>query len=227
MPPFELPPGLTLTQKLAVATAKLCKPCCGGSGSGSGGDGPNSQACCGYCTAAGLNNSPPATLQATVTSCAGTKSITLNRTANCNAGLGLSYEGTSTDLVDGGCLDCGGGITAWSETPDLYVWIWCESTGGFFSDPKRWRAVVQAYSITTNALWNGTSYANDNVLYQGQPYGPDVCGVEGLVECDPFFISLSAPVSCGLINCDGDLIQVGQTGCQNCELTTLTLEVTL
>jgi len=231
----RLPPGQEMTAgilKAIIEKCGTCNPChAAGSATGSPGNtGPNYHCCCGYCTDDPIfmaDNSPPATLNATVKfSCIDTKTCTLTKSHACGttSGARLTYTYTSTTLVRGTCLDAFGLIVNWGPVPELSVTLYCESDVSCL----RWQVSAQRRSTTESATI-ASGFTGAFLLPQGG--GFNECGVISQMSCSPFYVYLRQPVVYGsLIVCPSEstgFLGVGQTPCFNCDGTYGEVTITL
>lgn len=210
-----------------------------GSGSGSGGTGDDGL-CCGWCarTDPSSNVGAPSTLQATVTvDCMGTRTVTLTRSTsiNCSGDGNLTYTYQDDTPVSGGCAVCGPGSITWTDTtPSFFLEVSCES-GPHSSSPSerssKWTITGFWIDATTNTTWSTTRY---DIILQGLAQNSSSslpCATSGLANgkqhqmvCNPFYIFIKDCVVCTTASASGQ--NFGNTQCDNCDNSNITIEVT-
>lgn len=200
---------------------------------GGGPTDPDSQICCGYCTDAipSVNNSPPATIEATVTiSCIGTITVTLTKIHNCDDAEGLTYHYMRNNFIEGSCVGGQSGqcesdepLITWSELFDFEITVTCLET-------YRWQVQVAWFTTTEQVAWQLTDTIGGGIT-QGSSYPliPDsVCDWEAMMGCDPFYIYARVPILClGLAVCEHGDGHFATTTCSSCDDGELTVEITL
>lgn len=212
--------------------------CCGGAYYG--GTETDAGLCCGWCarTDPSSDIGAPATLEATVTiPCMGTRTVTLTKSGSldCSGDGQLTYSYQDDTPVTGGCAVCGPGSTAWTDTtPSFYLEVTCES-GPHSADPavrgSKWTIIGFWINTTTYVTWTTTRY---DIILQGLAQNSSSsapCATSGtadgkqhIMTCQPFYIFIKDCVVCTTAAASGQ--NFGNTGCDNCDNSTITIEVT-
>lgn len=223
-----------------VPVCNMCGQPSSGSGSGSGSGSSDVGLCCGWCarTDPSSNVGAPSSLQATVTvDCMGARTVTLTRSVSLNcAGDGvLQYSFQDDTPVSGGCAACGPGSITWVDsTPSFYLEINCES-GPHSSPPasrgSKWTIIGFWINTTSNVTWTTTRY---DIITQGLAQNSSSslpCATSGLANgkqhqmiCQPFYIYIKDCVVCTTAPASGQ--NFGNTSCDNCDNSNITIEVT-
>lgn len=206
--------------------------CCGsGSGSGSGGGGDPCLNCCGYCCGPNSEISgAPGTLEvALVSSCLGSRSITLELDAECfdneapvDRARVLSWRYTDPDTVDGVCTSCLTGLgTSWSDAGKLSVALVCVSyldaaTGALILG-SQWNMTVTWFTASGNISMNTAA-----IIRLDQNTSRVIGTFSYDFTCDPFYLLIEETSA----SCSGVGVPV-TTICTSCVGSSLTVEVTL